>query len=468
MDGQTQSEEVEMGHQLSEAVEISLPPPPPPTTARGHHLEQSWEVVEEGEEEVVGEARSGVDETFNTSTDHDAQRFSVVSARRANDQKGRWTKPSIDKALEYRCTSRPWHEDSGEMPYKPHPLSSSFIADGKLGEGLALWMQFLKSTSLLFFVLFLINLPAFIFYLHGTGLSDEHGRPASGNAILALPSLGNLFGKADLSINLDPSNESKTFTLYMFGKDVTLSRNLISILLPALDLLGILILLIFVVRLRYVQHAKKADKDKKAKTAADYTVMVTGIYGNGMNLGAQHPHTICFLILNILHISRCAAPSYYCTCVLIRYILLESLQEYFEKYGKVEVVSVAIHTEVFLTFKRTDAEISEKIAIIEAKVARAQQLAREGKKKPPLFWVRDAEQGGCSEGGDILASRSGAHMQTVFEFERSIKALDKLREKFKSSAESKDVHAAFITFALPDGKTNVLSLLALLVQKYKY
>ncbi len=145
------------------------------------------------------------------------------------------------------------------------------------------------------------------------------------------------------------------------------------------------------------------------------------------------------------------------------------LQKYFERYGKVEVVSVARHTEDFLTFKRTAAEISEKIAIIEAKVDKAQQLAREAKKKPPLFWVRDAEQGGCSEGGPILASRSGAHMQTVFEFERSIKALEKhkLREKL-GSAESKDVYAAFITFALPDGKTNVLSLLALLVQKYKY
>ena len=404
MDGHTQSEEatpgeVEMGH-------------------------QSWDEVEEeeqGEEEAAGEARSGVDETINTSTDHDAQRFSVVNARRADDQpfnvvlsvnsaaglrrtsgsigkycrivvetdegerelvnqtsvrkrsldpvwdeeffikdlfpgaavrvevwdkdttgsdeflgqvtvkremlwnyfdesggivhelkllssnacknrspatgaiklawhlgevggKGRWKKPLLEKALAHRCRSRPW-DKSRELP---HPLSSSFIADGDLGDGLALWMQFLKSTSLLFFILFLINLPAFIFYLHGTGLSDEHGRPASGNAILALPSLGNLFGKADLERNLDPSNESKTFTLYMFGKQVTLSRNLISILLPALDLLGILILLIFVVRLRYVQHATKTAMDKKTKTAADYTVMVTGIYGTGVNPGEQH------------------------------------------------------------------------------------------------------------------------------------------------------------------------------------
>jgi succinyl-CoA synthetase beta subunit len=56
-------------------------------------------------------------------------------------------------------------------------------------------------------------------------------------------------------------------------------------------------------------------------------------------------------------------------------------------------VSVAKHTEVFLTFKRTDAEISDKLAIIEAKVAKAQQLAKERGKKPPLFWVGDAEQG---------------------------------------------------------------------------
>ncbi len=63
-----------MGHQQSEEVAI------------GHREHQSWEVVEEEGEEVVGEARSGVDQTINTSTDHDAQLFSVVNARRANGQ----------------------------------------------------------------------------------------------------------------------------------------------------------------------------------------------------------------------------------------------------------------------------------------------------------------------------------------------------------------------------------------------
>jgi hypothetical protein len=86
---------------------------------------------------------------------------------------------------------------------------------------------------------------------------------------------------------------------------------------------------------------------------------------------------------------------------------------------------------------------------------------------PNLLLIQYLIAGGCPKGGAILASRSGAHMQTVFEFERSIKARDKLHKK-PGSAESKDVYAAFITFALPDGKTKVLNLLALQVQKYKY
>jgi len=91
-----------------------------------------------------------------------------------------------------------------EMPYRPHKIMSSFIADGALGEGIAMWMRFLRNMSLLFLLLFLLNLPAMLFYMHGNGLSDAAGKQAQGNGVLALPSLGNLFVSQQVPLRLPP------------------------------------------------------------------------------------------------------------------------------------------------------------------------------------------------------------------------------------------------------------------------
>jgi hypothetical protein len=59
-------------------------------------------------------------------------------------------------------------------------------------------------------------------------------------------------------------------------QEVELSLYLISILLPSLDLLGVLCFLGFVVRLRFSHEAQTLAIDKKTKTAADFSIMVTG------------------------------------------------------------------------------------------------------------------------------------------------------------------------------------------------
>ena len=46
-----------------------------------------------------------------------------------------WTRPSRSKALAHRSRSRPW-DTSTEMPHKPRPLTSSFLMEGQLGEGI--------------------------------------------------------------------------------------------------------------------------------------------------------------------------------------------------------------------------------------------------------------------------------------------------------------------------------------------
>ena len=46
-----------------------------------------------------------------------------------------WTRPSHSKALAHRSRSRPW-DTSTEMPHKPRPLTSSFLMEGQLGEGI--------------------------------------------------------------------------------------------------------------------------------------------------------------------------------------------------------------------------------------------------------------------------------------------------------------------------------------------
>lgn len=202
--------------------------------------------------------------------------------------KGRvWKQPSVDKAVAHRCRSRAW-DTSTEMPHKPHKLSSSFIMDGQLGEGIALWMRFLRNMTLLFLFLFLLNLPAFLFYMHGTGLESAQGKQAQGNGVLALPSLGNLFGSEDIAANLDAANmdPSKTFKIAFFGTEIELSLYLISILLPSLDLLGILLFLAFVVRLRFSHDRQKSAIDKRTKTAADFSIMVTGVFGKGLDKDA--------------------------------------------------------------------------------------------------------------------------------------------------------------------------------------
>ena len=88
------------------------------------------------------------------------------------------------------------------MPHKPHKLTSPFIADGALGEGIAMWMRFLRNMSLLFLLLFLLNLPSMLFYMHGNGLSDAAGKHTQGNGVLALPSLGNLFVNRQVPLRL--------------------------------------------------------------------------------------------------------------------------------------------------------------------------------------------------------------------------------------------------------------------------
>ena len=55
----------------------------------------------------------------------------------------------------------------------------------------------------------------------------------------------------------------------------------------------------------------------------------------------------------------------------------EELRAYFAGFGKVEAMAVATYNDVFLTCKRTTADIHERLSIIEAKVAKAQQLAKE-------------------------------------------------------------------------------------------
>ena len=235
-----------------------------------------------------------------------------------------------------------------------------------------------------------------------------------------------------VALNLDAAHmdSSKTFTLSMFGKDVELSLYLISILLPGLDLLGILAFLGFVLNLRFAQQRQKLAIDKKTKTAADYSIMVTGIVGNGLDIEAVRAH--------------------------------------FEFYGKVEAVSVASYNEVFLTCKRKSAEINEKLAIVQAKVAKAQQVAREKGKTPPLFWVSDGELGAQGMGAEvcqerrILTTRKTVHMPLVYEMENNRKALDKLRVDLeKLGAQCDDMYAAFITFENEQGRRKCLDSVSL-------
>lgn len=110
-------------------------------------------------------------------------------------------------------------------------------------------------------------------------------------------------------------------------------------------------------------------------------------------------------------------------------------------------MSMATYNEVFLTCKRETAQINERIVIIEAKVAKAQQLAKEKGKTPPLLWVRDVEQGFTGDGKGILASRKAVHIPLVFELETSRKALEKLTHDLDKLGEKcDDVYAAFVTF----------------------
>jgi len=245
-----------------------------------------------------------------------------------------------------------------------------------------------------------------------------------------------------VELNLDTAHmdSSRTFTLKMFGKDTELSLYVISILLSALDLLGMLVFLAFVMYLRLSQQKQKLTIDKRTKTAADYSVMVTGIVGKKLDI--------------------------------------EALRKHFEVYGKVEAVSVATYNEVFLTCKQKVAEIlksqclviyivyvlgrlllrilkvaeiNEKNAIVEAKVAKAQQMAKEKGKPPPLFWISDAdfgEQGLRGEGRRILTTRKSAHIPTVRELELNHKTRDKLKEDLDTLGhQCDDCYAAFITFA---------------------
>ena len=110
-----------------------------------------------------------------------------------------WTAPSVARAEEHKCRSRPW-DDSKPFPFPPHRFRSPFLSQGSLGEGIALWIKFLKVMALLFLLLFVLNLPGFLFYLHGAGFGPELRQ---GQGVLSLPSIGNLFSTQQIGVNMD-------------------------------------------------------------------------------------------------------------------------------------------------------------------------------------------------------------------------------------------------------------------------
>ena len=74
-------------------------------------------------------------------------------------------------------------------------------------------------------------------------------------------------------------------------------------------------------------------------------------------------------------------------------------------------------------------------------------------KTPPLFWVRDEEQGCGGEGKGLLASRKAGKMPLVFELEQNRAALLALHARLDSlGAQCDDMYAAFITFADEAGR----------------
>ena len=271
-------------------------------------------------------------------------------------------------------------------------------------------MRFQRNMWLLFSFIFILNVPAFVLYAHGKGLASASGKPVQGNSLLAIPSLGNLFEQSQIEANLDASRSQAAYTFRVFGHDVEISLVLVSVLLPSLDLLGLLVFLGFIARLHFSQQAQTRAIDKKTKTLGDFSVMVTNVYGKDLDKDA--------------------------------------VREYFEQFGTVEAVSFATYTEVFLTCKRKSADINDIIGIVEAKVGKAQQRAKDKGSVAPVFWIRDPEQGHGADSKGLLTSRKSSYMPLVRSLENSRKALDALTKDLeKLGAQCDDVYAAFVTFA---------------------
>ena len=78
------------------------------------------------------------------------------------------------------------------MTNKPRSFWSSDFSNGLLGDGIGLWIRFLWQSSVVFLVMFLVNLAPMILYIHRDGVSADLRK---GQGILAVPSLGNLLSK---------------------------------------------------------------------------------------------------------------------------------------------------------------------------------------------------------------------------------------------------------------------------------
>lgn len=159
-----------------------------------------------------------------------------------------WVPPSRNRAAAHKARKRPWNRET----HKPVSFWSREFSDGALGDGIALWIRFLWQSSLLFLLLFLVNLAPLLVYVTGDGIPQESRR---GQGILAVPSIGNLYTSARLAqIKQAHSSVLGNVTMTLFGTNTEVPLSMLSWGVPALDIIGTWILLMFVLWLRRSQQ----------------------------------------------------------------------------------------------------------------------------------------------------------------------------------------------------------------------
>ena len=179
-------------------------------------------------------------------------------------------KPSVEEAVQHRNNVRVTEKDSGGS-HTLYPLSTSVLEDetAVLGSGVQLYLKFLKFFSLVFMVMFVLNLPLLI--LSSSGQALEEDTSTTGSALLVWPSLANL-----AVYNLTAGGNHGTRYWYFNNGAWKVDAGSASVALPLIDTFSGFVFVMAAWYLSRRQLKQVEALDEAQLTCQDYSVCIKG------------------------------------------------------------------------------------------------------------------------------------------------------------------------------------------------